>query len=181
MKNRDWLDIVRPLLMPVTLVILGAILIVKPDSAAALVGKIVAWILILGGTGMGLAALSGDIARRLRRLVPAAAALIAGIWLMSDPLIIAKGLGRFLGILLALQAGGGIGDAIRSGRRVSVLSIVTLAAGVVLVLVPMTTSRIVIVIGGIVVLCIGAAELAECLLRKNRTEKGEKPRIIDEA
>ena len=45
----------------------------------------------------------------------------------------------------------------------------------------MTTSRIVIVIGGIVVLCIGAAELAECLLRKNRTEKGEKPRIIDEA
>ena len=103
MKNRNWLDIVRPLLMPVTLVILGVILIVKPDSAAALVGKIVAWILILGGTGMGLAALSGDIARRLRRLVPAAAALIAGIWLMSDPLIIAKGLGRFLGILLQLR------------------------------------------------------------------------------
>ena len=83
MKNRNWLEVVRPLLMPLTLVTLGVILIVNPDSAAALVGKVIAWILILAGTGLGIAALSGDVARRLRRLFPAAAALILGIWLLS--------------------------------------------------------------------------------------------------
>lgn len=181
MKNRNWLEFVKPLLMPVTLVVLGVILIVNPDSAAALVGKIIAWILILSGTGMGIAALSGDISRRLRRLIPAAIALLLGIWLMTNPLFIAKSLGRFLGLLLALQAGGEIGDALRSKRRISVLSMVTLVAGAVLVLVPMATSRIVIVICGIVVLCIGAAELAERLLRRNLPKKGEKPHIIDEA
>lgn len=181
MKYRNWLETVRPLLMPLTLVVFGVILIVNPDSAAALVGKLIAWILILSGTGMGIAALSGDISRRLRRLIPAAIALILGIWLMTNPLFVAKSLGRFLGLLLAFQAGGEIGDAFRDHRRISVLSVVTLVVGAVLVLVPMTTSRIVLVICGIVVLCIGAAELAERLLRKRAPKKSEKPHIIDEA
>lgn len=181
MKYRNWLEFVKPLVIPVALMVLGVILIVNPDSAAALVGKIIAWAMILGGTVMGIAALSGDISRRLRRLIPGAIALILGIWLMTTPLFIAKSLGRFLGLLLALQAGGEIGDAFRSRQRISVLSVVTLVAGAVLVLVPMTTSRIVIVICGILVLCIGAAELAERLLRRKLPKKGEKPDIIEEA
>ena len=180
MKDRKWLERLNPLLMPITLVILGVILIVNPDSAAALVGKLVAWLLILLATGMGLVALYGDLSRRVRRLIPAAIALVLGLWLLANPLFIAESLGRFLGILLALQAGGNIGSAFRRGRRITLLSVITLAAGVVLVLVPMTTSRIVLIICGIVVLCIGAAALAERLLPEGR-EKKEKPTILDEA
>ena len=179
MKDRKWLERLNPLLMPLLLVILGVVLIVNPDSAAALVGKLVAWLLILLATGMGLVALYGDPSRRVRRLIPAAIALVLGLWLLANPLFIAESLGRFLGILLALQAGGTIGSAFRRGRRVTLLSVITLVAGVVLVLVPMTTSRIVLIICGIVVLCIGAAEMAEQLLPQKR-EKPEKPRIIDE-
>ena len=180
MKDRKWLERLNPLLMPITLVILGVILIVNPDSAAALVGKLVAWLLILLATGMGLVALYGDLSRRVRRLIPAAIALVLGLWLLANPLFIAESLGRFLGILLALQAGGNIGSAFRRGRRITLLSVITLAAGVVLVLVPMTTSRIVLIICDIVVLCIGAAALAERLLPEGRAKK-EKPTILDEA
>ena len=181
MKNRNWLEFVKPLLMPAIWMGFGIILIVKPDSAAAVVGKLFAWLLVLGGTGMGLAALHGDFSGRLRRLIPAAVALMLGIWLMTNPLVIARSLGRLLGILLTLEAGGRIVGALRKKQCIPVMSVITLGAGVVLILVPMTTSRIVIVICGIAVLCIGAAELAERLLRQKRLRNGEKPRIIDEA
>ena len=180
MKNRKFPELIKSLLMPVTTVVLGIIMIVSPDTAAALVGKVVAWLLILAGTGMGVAALYGDVSRRLGRLIPAAVALLLGLWLVANPLVIARSLGRFLGILLTLQAGGKIGDAIRGRRGFSVLSILTLAAGIYLVLVPLTTSRIFIIIGGIVVLCIGVAEIADQILGGRRLPKGEKPRIIDE-
>ena len=181
MKNRKFPELIKSLLMPLTTVLLGTVMIVKPDAAAALVGKIVAWLLILTGTGMGVAALYGDVSRRLGRLFPAAVALLLGLWLVANPLVIAQGLGRFLGILLALQAGGRIGDAIRGRRRFSLISGLTLAAGIYLVLVPLTTSRILIIISGIVVLCIGVAEIADQLMDGRHPAKGEKPRIIDEA
>lgn len=181
MKNRNWFAFLQPLVIPALLVVLGILLIVNPDSAAALVGKVIAWALVLGGTVTGITALSGDISRRLGRLIPAAVILILGIWLMSDPLFIAESLGRILGILLAVQGGADVFAALHGRQQFSVISAITLLAGVVLVLVPMTTSRILIVICGIVVLCIGAAELADRLLRKKLPTKGEKPDIIDEA
>lgn len=181
MKNRNWSELLRLLALPVLQIVLGVVLIVNPDSAAALVGKIIAWILVLTGTGMGIAALYGELSRRLGRLIPAAIALVLGIWLMANPLFLAESLGRILGILLAVQGGVNIAGAIFGRQRFSVISAITLLAGVVLILVPMTTSRIVIVICGIAVLCIGAAELAERLLRKRLPQKGEKPDIIDEA
>ena len=179
MKNKNWFDILQPLVMPALLVVLGIVLIVNPDSAAALVGKVIAWALILCGTVAGIGALSGDISRRIRRLIPAAVALVLGLWLLANPLFIAKSLGRILGILLTVDGASGVTAALRGERRFSVVSAITLAAGIVLILVPMTTSRILIVICGIVVLCIGAAELADRLLRRKLPPK--KPDIIDQA
>lgn len=175
MKNRNWTEWIEPLL----LMILGIILIVNPDSAAALVAKILAWVLILVGTGMGIAALHGDTARRVRRLIPAVIALALGIWLMANPLFLAESLGRFLGILLAIQGMGDVISAVKGERSLNVISVVTLAAAVFLIMVPMTTSRILITICGIVVLCIGVAELSDKLLRKKLPPKEEKPGVID--
>lgn len=175
MKNRNWMEWIEP----VILAVLGIILIVNPDSAAALVAKIIAWVLILVGTVMGFAALQGDVSRRVRRLIPAAVALVAGILLMANPLFLAESLGRFLGILLAIQGVTDLLGAARGVRPFSVISAITLAAAIFLIMVPMTTSRILITICGIVVLCIGVAELSDKLLRKKLPPKEEKPGIID--
>lgn len=175
MKNRNWMEWIEP----VILAVLGIILIVNPDSAAALVAKIIAWVLILVGTIMGFAALNGDVSRRVRRLIPAVIALAAGILLMANPLFLAESLGRFLGILLALQGMGDVISAVKGERSLNVISVVTLAAAAFLIMVPMTTSRILITICGIVVLCIGVAELSDKLLRKKLPPKDEKPAIID--
>lgn len=178
MKNRNWLAFLQPLVMPAVLVVLGIVLIVNPDSAAALIGKIIAWALILAGTGMGIAAFSGNMSRRVGRLIPAVVCLVLGLWLVANPLFIAESLGRILGILLILQGGSDLLEALGGKRSFSLISFITLASGIILVLVPMTTSRIVITICGIVVLCIGAAELADRLLRRQPPKK-DGPRIYD--
>lgn len=181
MKKENWIQIVKTLLMPALLMVLGVVLIVNPDSAAALIGKIIAWALLLAGTGMGIGALYGDPGRRIWRLIPAVLAILAGIWLMANPLFIAESLGRILGILLIAEGVSGLGGALRGERLFPVMPVITLLAGIGLVLVPMTTSRIVFVICGIVVLCIGAAEMVNRLVQKKPEKKGEKARIIDEA
>lgn len=166
MKRNHWIDILSPLLLPVLLMLLGIILIVNPDSAAALIGRLIAFALIVAGTVMGVAALSGDTLLRVRRLIPAAILLALGLWLLANPLFIARSLGRILGILLILEGGGTLGGELRLGHPLPVVAAITLVAGIVLVLVPMTTSRLLIIGCGIAVLCLGAAELAQRLLRR---------------
>lgn len=176
MKKNNWLETCSPFLLPVLLMILGIVLIVNPDSAAALIGKVVALVVILSATVMGIEALSGEVSRRIRRLIPAALLLILGLWLLANPLFIAESLGRILGILLILEGVSELMSRLRRGYPFPVMAFITLVAGVVLVLVPMTTSRILLIICGLVALCIGVAELAEKLLRRRLPEK---PDILD--
>lgn len=178
MKSKNWKAFPGIYALPVLLMLLGILLIVKPDSAAALIGKAVALVVILSGTVMGVTAMSGETSRRIRRLIPAAIALALGLWLLVNPLFIAESLGRILGILLLLEGGSELIGALRRSAPFPVMAFVTLVAGVVLVLLPMTTSRLLITVCGIVVLCIGAAELAEKLLRRQLPPKAD---ILDEA
>lgn len=176
MKDKKWLNTLTPLVIPALLIILGIVLIVRPDSAAALIGKVVAFSLLLTATVLAIAGLSGDVGSRIYRLIISAILLALGLWLLLNPLFIAKSLGRILGILLILEGGSAIGDALRWKYPFPVVALITLVAGIVLVLVPMTASRLVFTICGIVVLCIGVAELAEKLLGKRRPKKSD---IID--
>ena len=42
----------RKVLTPVLMVILGIVLVVRPDSASALVGKVLGWVLLVVGIGL---------------------------------------------------------------------------------------------------------------------------------
>ena len=58
MKKNDILSLLYQLLFPVLLIVLGAVLLVNPDSASVLVAKILGWVLLLTGVGCGVAALT---------------------------------------------------------------------------------------------------------------------------
>ena len=52
MKKKDMQSMVRLMLTPVLMVILGIVLVVRPDSASALVGKVLGWVLLVVGIGL---------------------------------------------------------------------------------------------------------------------------------
>lgn len=175
MKQQKWFDYVKIFLSPVLLVVLGIILIVNPDSAAALVAKVLAWALVLVGTGLGLKNLLGSEDRRIGQIVAAAICLIVGLWMLSNPLVLAKSIGRVLGLFIFLQAA----DFRDRGRGISLVSLAAAILGLILFLVPMTTSRILFTVVGIVVLVIGVTELVSRLRARKLLDGGDDPDIID--
>ena len=141
------------LLTPLLMILLGVVLMVRPDSGSALVGKIGGWALILLGGGLILdsllihSALTGKI-------LFAAAALAAGVWLVRNPLGLAAAIGRIAGVLILIR---GVQDMINASRwkcgmRYALISAIV---GAVLILLPMTTSRIVMVLLGLLVALLG--------------------------
>ena len=175
MKNNKLFDLISMLLGPVLLMVLGIILIVDPDSASALVAKVIAWALILTGTGLALKNLVSE--RRKGQIVAAAISLVVGLWMLANPLILARSLGRILGLVIFLQAADF--REWKNGIKVSGVSLVTAILGLILVLVPMTASRILFVIIGIVCLVIGVTEIVNRLHIRKKLDRDDGPDIID--
>ena len=169
---------------PVLLVILGLVLLFSPDSASALVGRLIAWVCILAALALGSGALFGIPARRGSRTLWAVICLAAGVWMLKNPLTIAKFLGRVAGLTLVLLGARSTGDNIRrNGKQTLVsrgliLGIVTMLTGGVLVLLPMASSRMFFHIVGIGLICLGIAQGADNLRGRNASDDGD-GRIID--
>lgn len=174
MNKRGFFSLVNLLWAPVALIIAGLILMVNPDSASALVSKILGWILILCGAGFAIAALMGYRDRWISRGITALLCIAAGTWLLRNPLALAESIGRFAGFLLLIR---GIRDIIGSGERP--FAFITTIIGAVLILLPMTTSRILLSICGVAVLAVGIILLAVRLWSRNRLDEPDDPNIID--
>lgn len=153
MKKTDVQTLIRLLLTPVLMVILGIMLVLRPDSASALVGKILAWVLLILGIGLVVESL---IVKELNtsRVLFAAVAAALGLWLLRNPLSLAAALGRIAGLLILVRAVQDIINATRwkCGMKYALLSAII---GGLLILLPMTTSRAVWVIVGILVIMVG--------------------------
>ena len=176
MKKRDILSLIYQLASPVLVMVLGAILLVSPDTASALISKILGWCLTLVGVGLGIWAIA-DRKNVVGKGIAAVLLVCTGGWLTAHPLLLAAGIGRFLGILIAIR---GIRDWMLSRDRGNgnTLAVITTVVGGVLVLLPMTTSRLVFRICGLVLLVIGGAMLVQ-RLKENRYLPGGKNDIID--
>lgn len=175
MKKMDIGTLVNVFAMPVTLMLLGLVLLLNPDSAAIVIARIIGWLLNVVGIGYGIAAFLGTSKRKTVNIVTAVVCLLLGNVLLLNPLLLASNLGRFLGILLAVE-----GAQIllkNSGSRA--MGILTLVGAVVLVMAPMAASRLVFSLCGLVLLCIGGAQLLERLRRQKLTKGPDKPDIID--
>lgn len=160
---------------PVFMILIGTVLLIRPDSATALVFRIVGWILIGGGAFTAIQAANHPQSSRPANWIGAALCIIAGIWLLSNPLILSTLLGRFVGIFLVIQ---GAHD-LRSHTGLRISALLTTIAGVVLFLLPRTLTNTVLGLCGIALIIIGVLNLISRLKNTQRLEDGSKPTIID--
>lgn len=177
MKKDEIFSFIRLIFAPVLVIILGLVLIFNPDSASALISKVLGWILICIGVGVGLSAVFKENARVFKGIVAVIFAA-AGGWLVKNPLALAAWIGRIIGVLLVIDGIQDMANLRRAGRRFLMPLIVTVV-GAILVLMPMATSRLVFTLCGIVVLIIGVGMLLERLKGKKRLEGPKNDDIID--
>ena len=158
--------------MPVTLMLFGLLLLVFPDSAAILIAKVLGWILSAAGMFSLIAALSSSRSR-VSKGIGAAVCLLIGSTLLAQPLLLAKNIGRFLGVLLAIEGG----NCMRKDGSLMGAALLAAAAG--LVFAPITLSRIVFSMCGAVVLVIGIVMFISRTKERRYLEDGGDPNIID--
>lgn len=177
MKKQELLSMGKLLLVPVLLILLGLILMVNPDAATAVISRVLGYVLIACGIGTGVAAIfsqTGKVSKGIAAVVLA----MAGGWLTTHPLWLVAWISRFLGMLIVLNSGMDLYYALKQGRRV-VFQAAATAIGAVLILLPMTASRLVFSLCGAVVAIIGVLMLLDRLKGRRFLTDGSDPDIID--
>lgn len=161
--------------IPVLIAVLGLILLFNPDSATALFAKVLGWILVIGGAGKAIS-MAGKPSGT-KGLIGAAICIILGVVLLTRPLLIAEGGGRIVGILLVAR---GSNDLRKSSfQQAKVLAIVTMVVGAVLILTPLSLTRTLMRLAGVVVAVIGIVNIVEKLQEMKLLEAGSDSNIID--
>ena len=175
MKKTDILELVNQFAMPVLLMALGVILLLNPDSAAIVIARLLGWVLSMAGVGYGIYALVGSRQKRTTRIVTAAVCLILGSVLLANPLILARNISRVLGVMLAMEAV----QIFWKDSGSKMMGTLTMVGAIILVLAPMAASRLVFSLCGLILLCIGGAQLLDKLRRRKLGRGKDKPDIID--
>jgi len=177
MKKEAIFDRIRILLAPVLIIALGLVLLFNPDSASALIAKMLGWILGLVAIGFGISAVVSPQGRA-GKVIGAILCAVLGGWLGSHPLFLAAWFGRIIGIVLVID---GVQDILSSRRQGTTFLFPAIAAliGAVLILLPMTASRLIFSLCGLVALIVGIVMLLERLRGRKRLNDPQDPNIID--
>ncbi len=170
----------------IALILFGLVLVIYPDFGSKTVAGIIAWILMgIGILGLVVGVLSWP-AFGFGTLAGSALSLVIGFYIMRSPLSLASILGVLLGALLTVQGLGALGDTLRLRRNGQlwipglIWSILTLVLGLILIFSPMTTSRVVMTVVGIIMILCGAGNLyTHAKVTPFIRPTGEKGKIID--
>lgn len=177
MKKNDILSLLQLLLVPALLIFLGLILVVNPDAASAMVSKLLGYALILGAIITGMSAIFADSGKVGRGIIAVALAIVGG-WLVSHPLMLAAWISRFLGVLILINVVPDLIFAWKNHRNI-LFHVLAAMVGGVLILLPMTASRLVFTLCGAAVLLIGALMLLDRIRSRRWLGEGDDPNIID--
>lgn len=177
MKNQNYRQLFQLFFTPVLVIFFGLILIVRPDSVSGLVGNILGYALVAAGIFCGISAVM-DKNQLARKVVSSLVLVLVGGWILNNPLRLAAWIGRLIGILIAARGIQDIQAAKAMGQNLG-FSLVTAAVGVLLVVIPMTASRLVMLICGIVVLLLGITMLLDRLKRRRYLDDSNDKNIID--
>lgn len=184
MKNLDFRKILRMETGSVILIIFGLILILNPDFGSAAVAAVLGWVLCGAGiAGLVIGFLSWP-GLGVGELVVSGLLLGAGVYLLRNPMMLASILGLLLGVLLAVQGLGAVRDALRVRARGGfwyaslVFAVITLVAGLGLIFSPLTTSRLVMTVAGIVMIACGVGNLVNHTRAEKYLNSGD-GKIID--
>lgn len=173
MNFRDYYYRARPWLKPALTTLMGLILILRPDTLTSAIGVTAGFLVALLGAGLLISFLFGHTRDGLR-LAGAIILMVLGFSVIKSPLSLTSQLGRFVGILLVLQSVRELSG--QFSLRSKAMSIVSGVVGLVLMLVPVTSSRLIISGCGVVVLLMGGGMLLE---RWKNPPKPVKEDIID--
>lgn len=169
MRKTGWRSFLRFQTGSVLMILCGGILAFFPDSASVLLSAVLGWLLIAAGVALVIAGTAAGLA--LVTVIQGACFLLAGAWLHRHPLMLASVLGFVLG-LLALRQGWRKGQrAMRKKLYGSFwiwdagMAALELLAGLVLIFVPLSLSRLIGMLAGIFMVLCGVADLLA--FRKN--------------
>lgn len=176
MKNGNLRQILQLYLTPAVLILLGIVLFFNPDMGSALIAKVLGWGVMAVGIGYVIAALTLREGL-IRKVIAALVCFAIGGWLLANPLKLAAAIGRIIGILLAIRGGQDISNAIQWKRGLT-YALLTTAAGIFMVVMPMTPTRLVMVCCGIVLVFFGGVMLLDRVKHGYRPGSDD-PNIID--
>jgi len=177
MKKQDILALFQLLLVPVLLIILGLILVVNPDAASATISRILGYCLIACAIGTGVAAIFSQTGKIGKGIVSVVLAIVGG-WLVANPLWLAAWISRFLGVLIVINVLPDLYYAVKQ-KRSFLFHALAAVIGVILILLPMTASRLVFTLCGIAVLAIGGIMFVDRIRGRRWLHEGDDPNIID--
>lgn len=177
MKQNTPLGRFQIFLAPVLLILLGLVLMVNPDSASALIARLLGGLLALLGIFFGVSALISPYGRPGKVIAAIVLAVLGGT-LANNPLILAAWIGRFIGILLLVNALSDFFATRDTGFRPG-FSLVTAIIGLVLILLPLTASRLLFFLCGAVVALVGAVMFYTRLKGNQYPRDPQDPNIID--
>lgn len=142
---------------PVLVILGGLILVFNPDSLSVLLSKVLGWGLLVVGIGWGILQISTHA--KLTQYLGAAVCILLGLWLVNDPLLLAKSIGRIVGLLLIFRGAHMV--TLSDSTLEKVLAVLTILFGAIMLLMPMTTSRLAIILMGLTVVIVGVTMLIE--------------------
>ncbi len=177
MKKNDLISLLQLLLVPVLLILLGLILVVYPDAASAMISRILGYVIIACAIGTGVAAVFSQSGKVGKGIVSVVLAIVGG-WLVSHPLMLAAWISRFLGVVIVINVLPDLFYAVKQGRNF-LFHAISAVIGVILILLPMTASRLVFSLCGAVVLVIGVLMLLDRFRSRRWLHEGDDPNIID--
>lgn len=176
MKNEKFPTLLQFFLTPALLIFLGLILIFNPDWASATIARVLGWGLLAVGAGCVAAAMITKT-ELVGKIVCAVVCFGVGGWMLANPLGLAAAVGRIVGLFLLVRGIEEVAEAAH-WKLPLLFPVLTALVGAVLLLLPMTTSRLVFVLCGVVLLVMGLAMLGERLKMRRRIEPPE-DKIID--
>lgn len=185
MNRKNLRDYMELLGAPLLLAVLGLIMAISPDFASGLVGKLIGWLAIAAGALMLLTMLISSGPVGTGGAIRAVLLALLGLTIVRHPQLIAK----FLGLILAFVLSGAGLKQMRFARAKReagfgsaaelLFSLLILAAGVVLFFVPLTASRVIFRVCGLVLLAVGTLRVLLRLRSTRFIEQGSDKRIID--
>lgn len=151
--------------MPVAQIVLGLILLLNPDGVVSVICKILGWLMVAAALYFAFSMVKTARNRDAGTVILALGFGGCGAFLIKNPLILAVGTGKIIGILLAIR---GVSGLIQAGKDREnggsyILSYlggaVSTILGIWLVLSPMAPSRLIFGLIGIALIVVAAVKL----------------------
>ena len=181
MKKINWGSFLSLAALPLLQLVLGVVLLFNPDAVMAGIFRIIGWLLVAVALVLGIS-LAMDRVRAPGRVIGALVCGIGGALLLRNPLVLAAGTGKVLGVLLILRAVAGFVQGGKvSGRPVrhALGELPELILGIFLLLSPMAPTRLIFGIIGVVLIVGAVLKLLGMKQELVALTGPENPKIID--